>query len=63
MNKEYFQAMANAADCQARSLDFEAEAARIEGNQSRYELYLSLAASSRINSSTYQGFADEYDKG
>lgn len=63
MNKHYFEALADAAEFQARSYDSEARACKINGESRREKFYIELAESYRESSASYQCMANEYDKG
>lgn len=63
MNKHYFEALADAAEFQARSYESEARACKINEESKREKFYLELAASYRISAENYQRMANEYDQG
>ena len=62
MNKHYFEALADAAEFQARSYDSEALACKINDESKREKFYLELAESCRESAKNYQRMANEYDQ-
>ena len=62
MNKHYYEAMADAAEFQARSYECEARACRLKGESRREKFYLNLAYNYHESAASYQAMANDYDK-
>lgn len=54
MNKHYYEAMADAAEFQARSYECEARACRLKGESRREKFYLDLADNYHESAASYQ---------